>query len=41
VHWVSRPSAWMSASHVMPQMKALNTLASMMLGSSLCFLEKH
>jgi hypothetical protein len=35
------PSTWMSASQVMPQMKALMTSASVMLGSSLRFLEKH
>ena len=35
---VLRPSTWMSASQVMPQMKALMTLASVMLGSSFVLL---
>ena len=40
MHGVSQLSAWTSASQVVPQMKALMTSASVMLGSSLCFLEK-
>ena len=35
---VLRPSTWTSASQVMPQMKALMTLASVMLGSSFVLL---
>jgi hypothetical protein len=38
---VSRPSTWMSASQVMLQVKAFIMSASVMLGSSLCFLEKR
>jgi hypothetical protein len=38
---VSRPSVWMSASQVMPQMKALIMSVSVIFGSSLRFLEKH
>ena len=41
MHGVSRLSAWMSTSQVVPQVKALITSASVMLGNSLRFLEKH
>ena len=41
IHRASRSSAWMSALHIVPQVKVLMTLASVTLGSLLCFLEKH